>query len=87
MTTPKRTVSPAVKRALEAQAAKGHAATTVADHTLGDAIQADYEVVADWRPTDICLQALTTRDCRGNHRWVPNPIGSGDVPLRTTACR
>lgn len=41
MTTPKRTVSPAVKRALDAQAGTGWTSKTSAEPTLGDAIRAD----------------------------------------------
>lgn len=41
MTTPKPIVSPAVRRALEAQASRGHSAKQPVEPTLGDRIPAD----------------------------------------------
>jgi hypothetical protein len=51
MTTPKRTVSPYVKRALEAQAAFGWKAEAPNDATLGDAVKADELAIL---PEQVC---------------------------------
>lgn len=66
MTTPKSTTSPAVKRALEAQARLGWKSTTSAEATLGDAIIADrMPAKALWQSVVAELSDLSPADTEG----------------------